>query len=459
LVPFTVGSFSEAEARQLLAHPWAPGAPLFDADTCEELFALTGSHPYKLQRVAYYRFETLADPAYDWQAGYRQEMEQKPVPNPYEGYSGLPVTGSTFVGRADIMKKIENHWVTQGQPGTIILFGHRRMGKTSILRSLSNRTGSNTLYIYLDMQNVTWVNHTGELLLELAEAIHHAVTGAGLHSGPTPEEASYTNLGTGRRALNALLNRLDPQMTESKRLVLAVDEFELIETGIKKEKIDAGLLPYLHAIVQKYHWLGLIFAGLHTLDEMGRDYQSAFFGQAEYIRVGYLDYNDAVQLITQPHPDFALEYAPELLAELYSLTFGQPFLIQRLCWELVTRWNERFLKQGETTPRLLACDDLAPVLTPDFYQGAGYYFEGVWTNVTGNERSLMRIMAAREKGAWTLAELAAAVKEIPSLKESENLEKAVDLLKRHDVIATGEGGLRIASELMRRWVHARENRE
>jgi len=388
-----------------------------------------------------------------------EEVLRQPVLNPYEGYSGLPVTGSTFVGRADIMKKIENHWVTQGQPGTIILFGHRRMGKTSILRNLAERIGTDTLYVYLNMQDVGLVNHTGELFLEFAEAIHHAVTGAGLHAGPAPVEASYKNLGAGRRGLNALLNKLDPQMAGCKRLVLAIDEFELIETGITEDRIDAGVLPYLRSIAQKYRWLGLIFAGLHTLDEMGRDYQSAFYGQAEYIRVGYLDYNDAVQLITQPHPDFALEYAPDLLAELYSLTSGQPFLIQRLCWELVTRWNERFLKQGESTPRILACDDLAPVLTPDFFQGAGYYFEGVWNNVTDNERTLMRILAAREKGAWTLAELAAAVKEIPSFKESENLEKAVDLLKRHDVIAVEKGGIRIASELMRRWVHARDNRE
>ena len=75
LVPFTVGAFNEGDARQLLTHPWAPGAPLFDADTCEKLLALTGRHPYKLQRAAYYRFESLADPAYDWQAGYREEME------------------------------------------------------------------------------------------------------------------------------------------------------------------------------------------------------------------------------------------------------------------------------------------------------------------------------------------------------------------------------------------------
>jgi hypothetical protein len=76
LVPFTLGSLTEADARQLLNHPWAPDAPLFDAGTCEQLLELTGYHPYKLQRASFHRFEFLADPAYDWQAGYRQDMEQ-----------------------------------------------------------------------------------------------------------------------------------------------------------------------------------------------------------------------------------------------------------------------------------------------------------------------------------------------------------------------------------------------
>ncbi|UCH97628.1 MAG: ATP-binding protein, partial [Candidatus Aminicenantes bacterium] len=373
-----------------------------------------------------------------------EDVLRQPVLNPYEGYSGLPVTGSTFIGRADIMQRIENHWATTGQPAAIILYGHRRMGKTSILRSLANRIDSNTLYVYLDMQNVGWVDHTGQLLLDFAEAIHRTAVDAGLQSHP-PKEDSYTNLGTGRRALNALLDKLNPQMTEPKQLVLAVDEFELIETGIQEKRINPGLLPYLRSINQKYQWLGLIFAGLHTLDEMGRDYQSAFYGQAEYLRVGYLDYNDAVQLITQPHPDFALEYAPGLLEEIYGLTSGQPYLIQRLCWELVTRWNERFLKQGESTPRILTPDDLEPVLTPDFFHSAGYYFEGVWSNVTENERTLMRIMAEREKGNWTIAELADAV-------GTKDLEKTIELLLRHDVILEEKGGKRIASELMRRWI-------
>jgi hypothetical protein len=97
---------------------------------------------------------------------------------------------------------------------TIIFYGHHRMGKTSILRNLANRTDSNTIYVYLDMQNVGWVDHTGQLLLDFAEAIHHTAVDAGLQAGPAPEETAYTKLGTGRRALNALLKRLDPKMEE-----------------------------------------------------------------------------------------------------------------------------------------------------------------------------------------------------------------------------------------------------
>jgi hypothetical protein len=386
-----------------------------------------------------------------------EDVLRQPVLNPYEGYSGLPVIGSTFVGRADIMRQIENHWATSGQPASIILYGHRRMGKTSILRNLANRTDANMLFVYLNMQDAGWVDHTGQLLLDFAEAVHRTAVKAGLQAGPPPDEAGYTNLGTGRRAFNALLDRLNPQMTGSKRLVMAIDEFELIETGIQKEKIDAGLLPYLRAINQEYQWLGLIFAGLHTLDEMGRDYQSAFFGQAEYIRVGFLTYEDALRLITQPHPDFALEYTPELRDELYRLTYGQPYLLQRLCWEMVTRWNERFLKQGETTPRTLTLDDLAMALTPDLYLSAGYYFDGVWTNVTENERILMHIMAEREKSTWTIVELAQAVANFPIFREPQALEETLQLLRRHDVILEEKGGLRIASELTRRWISLQRN--
>jgi hypothetical protein len=375
------------------------------------------------------------------------EVLRQSVRNPYEGYSGLPVTGPTFIGRENILRHIGDRWAGEVQPPPLILFGHRRMGKSSILRNLHRIADTRAIVVYQDMQDTGWINHTGELLLDLAEAIHRRVREAGLDAGQSPTDVGYADLGTARRSLNALLDHLDCQMIGF-RLILAIDEYEIIEKGIEDGRIDPDLPGYLRAKVSQYRWLALIFAGLHTLEEMGHDYQAAFgSAAAEHTRVGYLSHDDAIRLIAQPNPDFVLEYEPELREELYRLTYGQPYLLQRLCWELVNNWNEQFLREGESTPRILTLDDLAPVLTPDFYQAAGYYFDGVWTNVTDAERQLMRVMAGRAEGTWTPAELGEAA----GLSEGAVLA-SLELLRRHDVIMDEGGGVRFAAELMRRWV-------
>ena len=73
-----LGPFTPDEARRLLAHPWAPDALHFDTPVCEELIALAGRHPYRLQRAAHHRYETLYDPAYDWRAAYELDLEALP---------------------------------------------------------------------------------------------------------------------------------------------------------------------------------------------------------------------------------------------------------------------------------------------------------------------------------------------------------------------------------------------
>jgi len=75
LGPQRLGPFTEAEARRLLAHPWAPDALHFDAPACDELLALSACHPHRLQRAAHHRYEALHDPVYDWRACYDLDME------------------------------------------------------------------------------------------------------------------------------------------------------------------------------------------------------------------------------------------------------------------------------------------------------------------------------------------------------------------------------------------------
>jgi len=76
LIPYTLNPLTDADARTLLVHPWAPAAPTFDAATADALLALAGTHPFKLQRAAHHRYEVFGNPGYDWQTAYRDEIVQ-----------------------------------------------------------------------------------------------------------------------------------------------------------------------------------------------------------------------------------------------------------------------------------------------------------------------------------------------------------------------------------------------
>lgn len=407
----------------------------------------------------------VRDIALSWRVIFssaRDEINEKllhsPSLNPYEGYSRLPVTDSTFIGRSRVIGKIENYCAPSGLAPVIVLYGQLGMGKSSVLRYLAKNKYTDNIYVYLDMQLVGWANHVGQMLLDVAEAIHKSVSQSGFDIGPAPDSALYSDFNSARRSLNSLLGRIDPFVSGKRRIILAIDEFELIETGIHGSKIDPGLLLYyLRYLNQQNRWLGLIFAGLHTLKEMGGDYWSAFHGQAQYIRIGYLTRDDTLKLITQPHPDFLLKYQDTLIDEIYRLTYGQPYLVQQLCWGLVNHWNDRFLQSGKTLPRVLKLDDLEPVLTPDFYQSSGYYFDGVWSNATPHEQTLMRILSECENKLLSRRELMAEAQKTGFPPDPLIMDEALKMLIRHDIITGDENGYHFSSELMRRWVTTAPN--
>jgi len=79
------------------------------------------------------------------------------------------VVGTGFLGRDDILRQMESLWAVSGQRPSVVLYGHRRMGKSSILQNLSAaQFGVQTLLIDFNQQTFGLVPHTGALLHSLA---------------------------------------------------------------------------------------------------------------------------------------------------------------------------------------------------------------------------------------------------------------------------------------------------
>ncbi len=366
------------------------------------------------------------------------------IANPY--VAGNPVTGKLFVGRDDILQRIEELWTQPDQLSSIVLYGHRRMGKTSILRNLPGRFGPHTHIIDFNLQRVGMIDTLPDLIYRLAIELHDALPPKLQTHIPEPTEDQYYNTHNPTTQLDRLLKQIQTHR-ESNRFIIAIDEFEILEDLITQGKIEPTLIAYLRALIQTYPWFILIFAGLHTLQEMTENYWNPLFGSVTRIPVSTLSPAAARELITNPTDDFPLDYDPDAIDRIIQLSGGQPYLTQLLCQSLITRFNRiRFEERHEIEPRFTLQDVETIVANPDFYRDGNAYFSALWDQATETHAPTQHHILR------TLAQRPLTLPEITDRIPNTNLIPALQTLTDHDVIALENDRYTYRVELLRLWV-------
>ncbi len=365
----------------------------------------------------------------------------RPLLNPY--VVGNPVTGRLFAGRDTILRQLEELWGSD--PATpapsVVLYGHRRMGKTSILRNLGARFGRETVVVPFTMQRVGKVASAGELLHALALETRDALLDAGLPAPDEPDEAAFAR--NYAQAFNRFL-RDTRRAIGPRRVILTIDEFEAIEEGIRDGRIDKELLGYLRGVIQTEPWLVLAFAGLHTLAEMTGDYWNPLFSSVKLIKVGFFSRATSDNLLANPHDDFPIDFTRPAAGRVYDHVRGQPYLTQLIGHTLVSRYNREMFEEGRARePRFTAEEVDAVVASVEFYEVGDAYFSGIWgqaddPQAPGQHALLIALAQAEEPVAQAFLPAGDA---------------ALEALERHDVVARdAEGRIDFTVPLMRRWI-------
>jgi len=382
-----------------------------------------------------------------------QIVVAKPVENPY--VIGNPVVGKQFVGREEIIKQLEELWSGAGQCPSVVLYGHRRMGKSSILQNLGQyRFGTNTVVAYCNMQRVGRVEHTGELLYDLAVALWRACEKPGLLDKPGfPEPALADYQQNWYARFNRFVRELDAHRNDC-RFILAIDEFELIEELINEGKVEHALIGYLRGIIQTEPWLVLALAGLHTLKEMTSNYFEPLYASVVPVRVSFLSEAALRQVIANPSEDFPLDYDRAALDLIWQLTNGQPYLAQLIGHNLVRAFNQARFEQGQARETKFTVADVEAVITaPDFFEQGSYYFNGLWTQAQqppAHQTEILRVLAPYRDGLLFADILA------QTHLDASAARTALETLQQHDVVEQVDDKWRFRVELMRRWVASRQ---
>ncbi|QLE51242.1 ATP-binding protein [Nostoc sp. C057] len=364
----------------------------------------------------------------------------KPVVNPY--VVGDPVQGHLFIGREDIIRQLEELWVMGNQLQSVVLYGHRRMGKTSILVNAANCLGSQIQLAYVNLLRLgDSPQGVGEVLMAICDEISQTV------KLPPPADTDLLNLPY--RTFERYLKQVEAKLEGG--LIIALDEFEKIEDLIEAKKIPIDFMGFLRGLVQMSSKIAFAFAGLHTLEEMTADYFQPFFASVIPIHVGFQERAATRQILANPgNEDFPLDYMPEALDEIYALTYGQPYLVQLLGFQLVRGYNDFVFEQGRSRDPVFTVEDVEAVINdPEFFKRGRYYFDGVWGQAARGaegQQAIVRVLAPHPEGI-SLDALAQST----GMNDAD-LQEALNTLKRHDVVEEIQGNWRIMVELFRRWV-------
>ena len=351
--------------------------------------------------------------------------EFKEIPNPY--IVGTPIkTGSKlFVGRKDLIEFIQQNVRGSLQENIIVLIGHRRTGKTTLLKQLPVYLEKQYIPVYIDIQGIIDPGMDAFFYL-IATEIVAAMRHRGIQIS-TPdfedfkERPSFYFEYKFLKEVNELLGY--------SVLVLMFDEFEELEFKVDSGLLDKNIFSYLRHLMQHTEKLAFIFTGTYRLEDLKTDYWSIMFNIAIYKRIGFLNETETKELITEPVRNYNMTYDSLAIEKIFRLTHGHPYFTQLLCHALVNFHNRE-------KKNYITIQEVNHELNRIIERGQ-MHFDFIWDRSSINERLVMTAITrvTQEDEAVTASSIVNKLAEYGLTLDTTEVTKTLDILVGKDIIS------------------------
>ncbi|MEW5869567.1 MAG: ATP-binding protein [Chloroflexota bacterium] len=388
-----------------------------------------------------------------WGALFEAELaalaQQERIPNVYVAGSPLAQDSRAFKGRRDLFRALEAELASPaGQRPAVLLYGSRRMGKTSALRQLPSRLGPQIVPVMVDLQEAATAQDAAGLLYLLASGVRQGA--AACRHLALPELPRQALQDDPYLAFQDWLRPVEAAL-EQRWVLLALDEFEALGEMLAAGRLDERIFSLLRALIQHHPRFTLLLSGAHTLEDLPSLW-SHYLINVRLLKIGPLQPAEARELVERPIADFPLRYAPGAAERLLALTGCQPLLLQAACRDLVNALNERPAVEAQpgAAPTWLAeLADVERALDSALVSAAGY-FSDLWGGRDSDEaqRAVLSALASAPGEALDAPALAARLPDLPPAEISLALER----LAHRDVLASDAAGYSFQAPLVRRWV-------
>ena len=363
---------------------------------------------------------------------------------------GKPIIDpNKFIGREDIFSTINDNLE---QP-LILLYGQRRIGKSSVLNQIPNKVaGDNFVFIHCNFEDLGQ-SSTSEILDLIADKIIEK-----LQINQNDELINHL-IENIRTDINIFSKSFLPEIYKKlgdQKLALLFDEFDVvseIETKVNSSSDSISFLNYIMQLLDKDKKICVIPVVGRHISKLPK--LLSFLKEAPNIEISLLDKSNTEKLITQPAKG-VLQYNKETIEKIYGLTSGHPYLTQAVCSAIYNLARDRYNNKQVTCPVNITVQDVEAIVDIAI-ELAESGLDGFWSNLI-SEQQVILAAAAEAENIAILQNQAVSEEPLKLLEEygiiTESLTEAYEQLVEYGFLENTQGKVKI--ELVRRWLLQKE---
>jgi hypothetical protein len=365
------------------------------------------------------------------------------IKNPY--YAGIPVRDpSMFFGRKSLHEFLKENLVCSGRNPSIILHGERKTGKTSILFQIENgklNLGEDFIPVYVDMNKIIFKDNC-EFLSILALLIHRAITSHQIRMPLThfkKEENPY--LFFKDNFMRDVINSIG-----EKRIILLIDEYEIIGGRIIEGKLPKDLLSFLKSLIEQETKLDFVLAGSRKIDDLKYHDEWSYALNASVCRkISSLKKEDAVRLVKDPTAE-KVWFTNRAVRKLLELSGCHPYILQLLCFNLIILLNENKSLAVDIREVEKVVQDIVENPVPQM----GY----LWERLPKNQQLLVSFLAEviqKENGSISQERIIDEFKE-KNFGLLEDINAILEDLEDKDILSSKRNRYSFFAEIFRQFI-------
>lgn len=362
-------------------------------------------------------------------------------PNPFS-YTQT-VTGKAFCNRQKEQQELRRYLQSSQN---VLLYSHRRHGKTSLIQRVfeslkSGRPKIDTILVNLYgtlterdfieavFKGLSQIESRTDKLMKMAGGFLKSIRYS--YDPVTQSHTIFPDLGAAdlKPALDGLMKLL-VDYSEKRRLVVAFDEFQEI-AGYAQDSFEKRLRSH----IQTHDNIGYIFSGsqTHLLQRMFNDQGRAFYLQAQSYPLGKIEAHDYLSWTDGLFTEQGRQIPEAVVMEVMRRCEHHPMYIQQFLYHL---WDAPQLDEA-----------MVDQIERQILRRRRLEFINLWEALTLNQKKTLRLIAlTKGRDLFSAASL-----QMVGLNRASQATRAIEALLEREIIEKNER-YHVQDILLRKWI-------